>query len=241
MAAFALPTEPTPKRSSLAEQTILVYGKPKIGKSTLAAGFDGALFLATEQGLGQLTVAQTYIDSWETMLAACGAIAGGKHPYRTVAIDTVGIAYDLCSDFVCKKFGWSHPSDGTYGKGSSAVKQEFRRVLTKLAALPSGLVMIAHERSEKDERTGNVQCIPALPGGARDVIVGMADLILYATVAETTDAEGKPVRQRVLRTRPTLSYEAGSRIHGMPDPIPLHYADLEAAVVAALTDKETTR
>ena len=54
----------------------------------------------TEPGLNSLDVFQVPIRSWEELLAACGEIAEGKHPFKTVILDTVDNAYRMCSDYI---------------------------------------------------------------------------------------------------------------------------------------------
>ena len=82
-----LPTQTTPKKQDLADLTVLAYGRSKIGKSTWCSRSEGALFLATEPGLNALDVYQVPIQSWDELLAACGEIAEGKHPFKTIIVD----------------------------------------------------------------------------------------------------------------------------------------------------------
>ena len=147
-----LPTKKSPPKQDHADLTVLVYGPSKIGKSTWCSRSEGALFLATEPGLNSLDVFQVPIRSWEELLAACGEIAEGKHPYKTVILDTVDNAYRMCSDYICTKFKIEHESDLGYGKGWALINNEFHRVLTKLAFLPYGLVLYPTLRKRKSRR-----------------------------------------------------------------------------------------
>jgi len=73
-----LPTEKTARSASLSAFTTLIYGKPKIGKSTFAASFPNALFLDTEGGLQSLSVHRVPIHNWKDLLTACGELAAGS-------------------------------------------------------------------------------------------------------------------------------------------------------------------
>ena len=106
-----LPTEKTPPKQDLADLTILVFGPSKFGKSTWASGAEGALFLATEPGLNSLDVYQAPVRKWEELFAACAEIAEGKHPFKTIIIDTIDNAYRLCTEYICAKFKIEHESD----------------------------------------------------------------------------------------------------------------------------------
>src|SRR5208283_1596794 len=109
-------TTKTQPKPDLADLTVLVYGQTKIGKSTLCSQADGALFLATEPGLNALDVFQVPILSWDDLLNACAEIAEGKHPSRTIIIDTTDNAYKFCTDYIVKKYKIEHESDMGYGK-----------------------------------------------------------------------------------------------------------------------------
>jgi hypothetical protein len=220
-----LPTKKSPPKQDHADLTVLVYGPSKIGKSTWCSRSEGALFLATEPGLNSLDVFQVPIRSWEELLAACGEIAEGKHPYKTVILDTVDNAYRMCSDYICTKFKIEHESDLGYGKGWALINNEFHRVLTKLAFLPYGLVLVSHSQEKEIEtRTGKyIRIIPTLPDKARKIVLGMVDLILFCDLEVTSDESGKPVYRRVMRTKPSPHYEAGDRTGRLPETIDLNF------------------
>ncbi len=230
-----LPTEPTPKKTKLTDHTVLIYGPPKIGKSTWCAQAPGALFLATEPGLNSLEVYQEPIASWAELLLACRELAKKEHKFTTVVLDTVDIAYKLCVRHVCAEWNIKHPADLDYGKGFHLCNGEFERVLGKLAMLPTGLVMVSHETvSTIKTPTGDYQkAMPTLPGKASEVIKGMADFILYCNLEQKRDEDGKVTSiHRVVQTQPAQHYEAGDRTGRLPATVPLDYAEFAAAYEA---------
>jgi hypothetical protein len=235
-----LPTEKTPVKTSLLELSTLVYGPSKIGKSTFASHFDHAIFLATEAGLNTLQVYQSNIQSWTDLLTACKDLSEGKHAFRTIVLDTVDNAYRMCSEHVCKANNVTHESDLQYGKGYALVNGEFHRVLTKLSQLPYGLVLISHsQEKERETRTGKVvKTVPTLPEGARKIVLGLVDLILYCDVEPVKDAAGNVTTRRVIRTKPHEAYEAGDRTGKLPEVIDLDHAKFIAAFSG---DGQTTK
>lgn len=220
-----LPTAKTAPKNSLADLTVLVYGQTKIGKTTLCSQADGALFLATEPGLNALDVYQAPILNWDDLLNACAEISEGNHPFKTVIIDTIDNAYKFCTDYVLKKFKIEHESDLGYGKGYAIVNNEFQRVLTKLAFLPCGLFLISHAKEmEMDSRTGKyTRVVPTLPDKARKIVLGMADMVLFCDLEVQPGAEGEPQVRRVIRTKPSLYYEAGDRTGRLSATLDLDY------------------
>lgn len=226
-----LPKQKTPPKMSLTDLTVLVYGPSKIGKSTWCASAEGAVFLATEAGLNSLEVFQAPIGSWDELLAACKEIAEGQHAFKTVVLDTVDNAYRMCAEHVCQKNKVEHESDLGYGKGYALINNEFHRVLTKLSLLPYGLFLISHSQErELETRTGKLtRVVPTLPDKARKIVLGMVDVILYCDLEVTADAEGKRVSRRVVRTKPSMHYEAGDRTGRLPEVIDLDFAKFAEA------------
>ncbi|MEN6521138.1 MAG: ATP-binding protein [Armatimonadota bacterium] len=233
-----LPAEKTPQRSDLADLTVLVYGPTKIGKSTWCSKAEGALFLSTEPGLNSLEVFQVPIRSWDELLTACGEIAEGDHGFKTVIIDTIDNAYRMCADYVCRKFKVEHEADLSYGKGYALVQGEFQRVLNKLAFMPYGLFLVSHSQNiEVETRTGKyTKTVPTLPEKARKIVLGLVDMILYCDIESTPGPDNRVIARRVMRTKPSLYYEAGDRTGRLPEVIDLDFERFSQAFNASSGD-----
>ena len=232
-----LPTVKTQPKPALADLTVLVYGQTKIGKTTLCSNAEGAVFLATEPGLNALDVYQVPIQSWDDLLNACAEIGEGGHPFKTVIIDTIDNAYKFCTDYIVKKHKIEHESDLGYGKGYALVNNEFQRVLTKLAFLPYGLFLVSHAKEvEVETRTGKyTRIVPTLPDKARKIVLGMVDMVLFCDLELITGEEGAQSMRRVIRTKPSIYYEAGDRTGRMPAAIDLDFGKFLDAFNAAVT------
>ena len=221
-----LPTEPTRPKTDLSDFNFIVYGPPKIGKSTLASCFPAAVFLATEDGQNALDCYRVGVDSWVLFLDACGELLEGKHPFKTVVVDTVDNLWGLCQRYVCEKRSIEHESELAYGLGSELVRAEFFRALTKLSMLPYGLVLISHAQTrEITTRTGKYdRVLPSFKQREQGRLLGMADFILYCDLLVVPGEDGKPLTQRVIRTKTSEAYIAGDRTGRLPDPLPLDFA-----------------
>lgn len=220
-----LPTTRTKPTTDLSTKTTLIYGPPKIGKSTFAAQFPDALFFECEPGLSELSVYKVPTYSWPDLLEACKLVAAGGHPYRTIVIDTVDNAFKFCTDHINAKHQVEYEGDLPHGKGWAFVKNEWHRVLTRLASLPLGLVLISHATDKRIEtRTGEyTKTQPSLPDRARHVVLGLVDMILYCDTVTRKDAAGQLVVDRVIRTKPHPTYEAGDRTGRLPATLPLDF------------------
>jgi hypothetical protein len=234
-----LPTEPTPPKRHLSDFSILTYGDVKLGKTEFASHFPDSVFLAAEAGQGGIECYRVAIDTWQTFLAACGELARGGHPFRTIVLDTVDALWLLCQRYICEQNKVQHESDLAYGKGHSLVFDEFRRVIGKLSHLGLGLVVISHaEREEIQGRTGTYhRAVPSLKDKVRKFLLGLCDLVLFCDTETTPGPDGKPVTRRVIRTKPSPYWESGDRTGLLPETIDLDYGAFAAAFEAAMKNR----
>lgn len=225
-----LPTAKTKPTPDFGRKSILVYGQPKIGKSQMASRFPDALFLECEPGLSELEVFKIPTYSWPDFLDACKLVAAGNHPFKTIVIDTVDNAFKYCADHVNAQHKVDYEGDLPHGKGWAFVKNEWHRVLTKLASLPYGLVLISHAVDKQIEtRTGTItRTQPSLPDRARGVVLGLVDIILYCDAVARKDKD-RTVVERIIRTKPHPTYEAGDRTGRLPETLPLDFDALVRA------------
>jgi hypothetical protein len=106
-----LPTQPTAPREEFADYSTLLYGVPKIGKSTLASEFPDPVMLATEAGYKALRCHVVPLTDYESFLHVCAEIAAGKHGFRSVIVDTCENLFALCQRYVCERLRVEHESD----------------------------------------------------------------------------------------------------------------------------------
>ncbi len=98
---MTLPTAKTKPTTDLAKQSILLYGVPKLGKSSFASQFPEGHVLrmrARSQSLGSVQGADLLVGS---ILGSLQVAAKGDHNFKTLVIDTVDNAFKMCSDYVC--------------------------------------------------------------------------------------------------------------------------------------------
>lgn len=195
----------------------LIYGPPKIGKSTLAATFPDALFIATEAGLRFLSVYRVSCTDWVKFREIVNELRTdeAKSRFRTIVIDTVDLLYRTCEDHVCQVKGIAHPADEDWGKGWAYVRDEFQRGMSYLTGEGYGVVFITHHKEEDHVYRGRkvVKTVPSFTGTARRIILPLVDFIFYfAPDVDTPEEEGA----RRLYSRNAVEYEAGSRQAFMP-------------------------
>lgn len=208
---------------------MLLYGPPKIGKSTFCSKADKVLFLATEPGLNSLRRKEVKIENWSEFIEAAKAIKEGDHEYKTIVIDTVDNLWRFCAEHVCAESQEKYWNDGKlgYGKGRVMIDNLFYRCLVELSNLPYGLILVSHSQEKEIENEG-MKVMPTLPEKAGALVLGLVDMILFCDV-EARSENGKVSWHRLIRTKPSRRYQAGDRTGRLPDSFDLDYeAFLEA-------------
>jgi len=226
------------------ENTIFIYGTPKIGKSTFASKFPDALFLQTEEGTKHLSTKAWKLKSWETFINALGAIEKNIKdcPFKTIVIDTVDNLAGMADSYICSKYSLNTLGDLDYGKAFSYYTKEFTKQIARLLNIGLGVVFISHSESKEVrvgpfvDENGNIKpetvdlkqwmIIPTVERRACSFIQGLADIILYM---ETNRQD-----ERVVHAQPSAAFLAGDRSGRLPSVLPLSYQ----SVVDAYNDNE---
>lgn len=134
---------------------VVLYGPEGIGKSTMAAGFPGPLFLDTEGSTAHMDVRRiVFGGTWEGLTAAVTDAAIQTDCCRTLVIDTADWAEQLCIEAVCRKYKKAGIEEFGYGKGYTYIAEEFSKLLAQLDAIVlSGrnVVITAHAKMRKFE------------------------------------------------------------------------------------------
>ena len=232
--------QPTTISRDLKGKFVCIYSLPKVGKTSMACQFPKNLLLAFEKGYNAIAgIKPQDITKWSDFKLVLRQLEKpeARQIYDTVTIDTVGIAWEMCEQFICAQNGVQKIADIPWGGGYSACKKEFESCLRKITQLGYGLVIIAHvdKRTEKRADDSEVEILgPAIPKRAYEIVNQLVDIIGYIDI--TWDEEGNS--ERWLYTRKTPTVMAGSRFKYLAPKIKFGYNELVAAVSEAIDKSE---
>ena len=223
--------------------SVMFYGEPKSGKTTISSQFPGALLLAFEKGYNAIAgIMAKPMNSWGDFKKTLVELKDPevKEIFQTVVIDTADIAYGLCEKYICSresdaKNTYEQISDLPFGKGYKLAQQEFDECLRKILQMDYGLILISHavDKTFKDEAGVEYnQIIPTLDNKARLVCERTCDIIGYSRQIQTEEG-----LQTKLFMRGTPRFVAGSRFRFTPEVIDFNYDSLVNAIADAI-DKE---
>ena len=240
MAIDILNIQPTTISRDLKGKFVCIYSLPKVGKTSMACQFPKNLLLAFEKGYNAIAgIKPVDITKWSDLKLVLRQLEKpeARQMYNTVTIDTVGIAWEMCEQFVCAQNGVQKIGDIPWGGGYSACKREFESCLRKITQLGYGLVIIAHveKRIEKRADDSEVEILgPAIPKRAYEIVNQLVDIIGYIDI--TWDEEGNS--ERWLYTRKTPTIMAGSRFKYLAPKIKFGYNELVEAIGEAIDKAE---
>ena len=240
MAIDILNIQPTTISRDLKGKFVCIYSLPKVGKTSMACQFPKNLLLAFEKGYNAIAgIKPVDITKWSDLKLVLRQLEKpeARQMYDTITIDTIGIAWEMCEQFVCAQNGVQKIGDIPWGGGYSACKREFESCLRKITQLGYGLVIIAHveRRIEKRADDSEVEILgPAIPKRAYEIVNQLVDIIGYIDI--TWDEEGNS--ERWLYTRKTPTIMAGSRFKYLAPKIKFGYNELVAAIGEAIDKAE---
>lgn len=221
---------------------VLLYGTEGIGKSTWAASAPKCIFVPTEDGLGDIDCQRFPLCStFQEVIGCLSELYSGKHPYRSVAIDSLDWLEKIIWAKVADEAGKSNIEEIGYARGYKLALTQWREVLEGLNALRSDrnmtVILIAHaviERFSNPEGEDFDRFQPNLNKHARGIIQEWSDEILFASYKILVKKEDKGFNvkrgkaigagSRVIRTTESPAFVAKNRI-GLPEELPLEWKE----------------
>lgn len=220
----------------------------KVGKTAQACRMPKPYYLRFEQGINAIDgIPYADLNSWgdfkkvNKQLTNPTTIDKVKELYSTVIWDTIDVAIQWCTEYVCNTNGIKDLSELPYGKGYKLFETEWFKEVNKLANAGFTLIFISHskEKEETDPVTGEKYTQMCPIGGAKDtgLILNLVDFIGYVK-SNGLDSEGNEIPSSIYFSN-TKSFKAGSRFKYMPKVVdPFTAENLQAAIKEAI-EKQT--
>lgn len=230
--------QPTTITRDLRGKYVEVYSEPGVGKTTFATQVPGNIILGFEHGWNAKSgIFAVDVPTWADFKAFLKQFKKPemKAKFQTITIDTISIAWDRCTDYICTREGIDKISDMAYGQGYKEVEKEFEKTIISMTQMGYGIIFIAHAqvRTETDPEVENATINilgPSLPNKPYNIINRLVDIVAFANI----DKDGS----RWLNYRRTPTYFAKTRFTYMPDRTPLNYEEFVTALTNAIQEEE---
>jgi len=156
----------------------LLFGQPGIGKSSLGYSAKDPLCLDFDRGAHRAANRRDtlVIDQWEDVIELMenrDALA----PYSTIVTDTVGRCLDVMTAHIAKTDPKKAPGGNPTLQGWGQLKNNFRTWVSAMRSLGKDVLLIAHDKEDKDGDTRVVR--PDIAGGSYGEVMKVADFVGY--------------------------------------------------------------
>ncbi|KRN88170.1 ATP-binding protein [Ligilactobacillus acidipiscis] len=227
-------------------QKAVIYGVEGIGKTTFASQFPDPVFIDTENSTNYLDVKRYDKPSSWTMLLNEVDDMKLNRPGKTLVIDTIDWAEDLCKQHLCASNNWKAIDSSDYGIRYVALGNEMGKLLDKLSEVINvgiNVVITAHawlrKKEEPDEIGSYDRYELKLEKKSAPIVKEWADMVLFANyktyVMETKSGKKKGQGgERVMYTTHRPTWDAKNRL-GLDDELPFDYKQIASAFTQATT------
>ena len=169
---------------------ILIYSKPKTGKTTAYAGLDNNLIFDLENGTDYIDALKIKITTLQELLDAGKAIKEAGRPYDYVTIDTVTALEEMIMPLAIKLYrqtpmGKNFDGDTVVtlanGAGYLYIRQAFFQVLDFIDTLAPTIILSGHIKDKQVDDKGELVMSANidLTGKIKSMICAQADAIGY--------------------------------------------------------------
>ena len=183
---------PTSKISATRQnpKRIVIYSKPKTGKTTAYAGLPDNLILDLENGTDFIDAMKVKISSLQELLDTGKAIKAADCPYKFITIDTVTALEEMIMPLAIKLYkstamGKNYDGDNlttlANGAGYLYIRQAFFQVLDFIDTLAPTIILSCHIKDKVVDDKGEMVMSANidLTGKIKSLICAQADAIGY--------------------------------------------------------------
>ena len=187
-------------------KTMLLYGAPKVGKTTALSKLDDCLIIDTEGGANMI---EGYVESVKDRAELITLLkeAQDGHEFKYVAIDTIDRVATWADKAVCEEEGVSAVQDLPFGKGFGLVREKVLNTIHFLKEIFPHVIIIGHRKWARAIVDGKAIVEPEsldLTGKLKNMLMADCDAIGYVY----RDEEKKKL---MVSFQANEALEAGSR------------------------------
>lgn len=222
---------------------VVIYGTPKIGKTTFAADAEKPILIDIEGGSSHINTTRLIPKNFNDVVQTLTELASEPHIYKTVVIDSLDHLEPMIWESVCLRSGKSSIESFGYAKGYIEALKEWGQILSLLEKCRTekgmNVICVAHSHVKTAHDPTMLESWDRfeikIHAKASALFKELADCILFAreemTVIETDKGKSKGIGEgkRVIYTMGMPGHEGGNRFN-LPYKLALSYEDFTAAV-----------
>jgi len=188
-----LPTKKV-KASRKSPKNMIIYGAPKIGKTTALSQLEDCLIIDLEDGSDMVDALKIKVNSLAELQQAGGSIMKAGRPYKYIAVDTISKLEEWCED-EGKKMYQATPQGKNFDKNNEGLsvlslpngggylylRRAYKKWIDKLNLLADHVILVGHLKDKMLEKKGKEVAVADLDltGKIKQISCANADAIGY--------------------------------------------------------------
>lgn len=177
---------------------LIIFSKPKTGKTSLVAALENCLLLDFEQGSNYVEAMKIKIENIKHLKQVGKAIKDADYPYKYIAVDTVTALEDMCIPYAEQLYSQSPMGKNWFNEGGGKSKYgniigmpdgagyywlrlAFTKVIDYITTLAPHMILLGHVKDtmlEKDGVTFSTKELD-LTGKLKRITTSNSDAIAY--------------------------------------------------------------
>jgi len=182
------------KASRKSPKNMIIYGAPKIGKTTVLSHLDDCLIIDLEQGSDMLDALKVQVNSLKELGEVGKEIYTEGKPYKYVAIDTISKLEEWCEEEgkqiylktpMGKNFEQKNPGMSILslpnGAGYLYLRMAYKKWIDRLNTLADHVILVGHLKDKMLEKKGKEVAVKDLDltGKIKQITCANADAVGY--------------------------------------------------------------
>ena len=189
------------KASRKSPKNMIIYGPPKIGKTTVLSELENCLIIDLEDGSDMVDALKIKVNNLEELTEVGKQIVNNKRPYKYVAIDTISKLEEWCEveakelymkTPMGKNFNQKYPGMSILslpnGGGYLYLRIAFKKWIDKLNKLADHVILVGHLKDKVVDKKGTEVVVKDLDltGKLKQITCAGSDAIGYISREEGT-------------------------------------------------------
>ncbi len=182
------------KASRKSPKNMIIYGPPKIGKTTVLSQLDDCLIIDLEDGSDMVDALKVKVNNLSELQSIGTAIMKQGRPYKYIAIDTISKLEEWCeveakSIYKETPMGKNFDSKNTgasvlslpNGAGYLYLRMAYKKWIDKLNKLADHIILVGHLKDKMLEKKGKEVAVKDLDltGKIKQITCANADAVGY--------------------------------------------------------------
>ena len=182
------------KASRKSPKNMIIYGAPKIGKTTILSELDDCLILDLEEGADMVDALKIKVTSLKELAEIGKEIIKQDRPYKYIAIDTISKLEEWCEEDakklymttpMGKNFETKNPGMSVLslpnGGGYLYLRIAYKKWIDRLNKLADHIILVGHLKDKMLEKKGKEVAVKDLDltGKIKQITCANADAVGY--------------------------------------------------------------